>query len=69
MQLIHPYVQKSRKTILPLRSARWSRRPPVWTQSRLSGNSGDRTAGTGVSFLGIDIRLTARVIWRLHEAR
>ena len=45
MQLIQPYVQKSRTTIRPRRSWSVSVRPPVLIQSSMSGNPGARTAG------------------------
>ena len=53
MQLIHPYVKKSRSVILPRRSMSLSGLPPLWIQSRLSGNSGDLTAGVALNSLGI----------------
>lgn len=70
MQLIHPYVQKSSRTILPRRSASRSFFPPVWIQSRLSGNSGARTAGAGANSRGIWPRLSGLRGGRtLHEMR
>ena len=45
MQLIQPYVQKSRTTIRPRSSWIVSVRPPVLIQSSMSGNPGARTAG------------------------
>src|SRR5690606_12589592 len=42
-QLIQPYVQKSRRTTFPRRSARRSSAPPVFSQSSPSANSGART--------------------------
>ena len=55
MQLIQPYVQKSRSTIFPRRSASFSFRFPVLIQSRLSGNSGALTDGAGVNSRGMDV--------------
>jgi hypothetical protein len=49
MQLIQPYVQKSRSSNLPRKSASVSRRPPVWIQSSVSGKSGARTEGESMA--------------------
>src|SRR5438105_683192 len=43
MQLIQPYVQKSRSRIRPRSAARDSGAPPVLIQSRPAGKSGART--------------------------
>src|SRR5690242_2559757 len=49
MQLIQPYVQKSRSSTRPRKSASERRCPPVWIQSSVSGKSGARTAGESMS--------------------
>ena len=59
MQLIQPYVQKSRMTMRPRRSASLSVRPPVPIQSSPLGNSGARTLGTSIDGMGLEWRLRA----------
>src|SRR6476661_3202076 len=51
MQLIQPYVQKSRSSTRPRKSARERRCPPAWIHSRVSGKSGARTAGESMIWI------------------